>query len=172
MLNGGRCVCSGNADGLGKIVEHDVQGALLLSSNGSFLQRCIICSANTDENSAWQRCGSCEFPKVLAPDGECKCPAAVPDGVRCSDSDPLQRILDHLRISSGGNPYAGTLAPNRGGEAAVMTSSYALVNNLADAAQGCHDVGDTKACNALGNLCVLQRYRKYGCPACRVRESV
>jgi hypothetical protein len=151
------CQCSDNADGLGVILERDATGALFQDGNGTFLHRCVICSAPPAAGRSLT-CGHCEYPKVINSESECVCPTSLPTDARCSNARPLQRIASALRVDVGNNPYAASAVSSEISSAVLVSTSAALREYLDDAIEGCYDDGNREHCNALANLCVLQQY--------------
>lgn len=169
----GRCQCTNNADNLGLVTERDLNGSFFQSANGTYLQRCIICSAQVEPGK--RSCSFCDYPKVLNSRFECVCPTALPADVRCSDVEPLQRISSSLRLGVSAMPYAGIppqppiTGPVQSTAVVTISVSLALKVHLDNAVTACHDTGNPQSCNVVGNLCALQLYN--GCVPCAVALS-
>lgn len=171
MLRGAACECSSNADGLGVIAERSAAGELFQSDDGSYVQRCIVCEGEAVPDPAAGACRPCPYPKIVDGDGVCACPGVLPGGVRCSNAEPIQRIASALSVGWSAASYAATATVTGPGEATAsrtISNSAALRGLLDTSAEGCHDHGNRTACNALGNLCVLQMYSRWAVPPARV----
>ena len=163
-VQNGQCVCSDNSDGQGVITGTASNGELLRAADGTFLQRCIICGSDSVPDPSTGQCKLCEYPKI-SQQGTCGCPAIIPDGARCSAAAPLVRVASALGVSIAAAPYSADAQSITDSEVSQLSvsDSSALHEHLAPAAAGCLDTGGREACNALANLCVLQRYK--GCAA-------
>lgn len=161
-LVNGRCECTDNTDELGLITERSIDGALLQAANGTYLQRCTVCSSKVEAGQT--SCGFCEYPKVRNSRSQCVCPTTLPLDVRCSDEEPLQRVLGSLRLGTSTTPYVG-IPPSQGSTATraslvTVSISAALKHHLDAAVTACHDTGSPQGCNAVGNICALQLYSR------------
>ena len=165
-----RCVCSSNDDNRGVVTEVLQNGQLLQDDLGQYLARCIVCNNTAIPDPATGTCVQCSYPQVVDDDGQCACPAVMPEGARCSNLDPLQRIANTLGVSLPGSLYSASvlITTDEGTETSTFVSDSApLVELLEPSAAGCFDSGDRRACNALANLCVLERYtRCFALPLC------
>ena len=145
-------------------------GQLLQDDLGQYLARCIVCNNTAIPDPATGTCVQCSYPQVVDDDGQCACPAVMPEGARCSNLDPLQRIANTLGVSLPGSLYSASvlITTDEGTETSTFVSDSApLVELLEPSAAGCFDSGDRRACNALANLCVLERYtRCFALPLC------
>jgi len=145
-------------------------GALLTDADGTYLHRCVRCPNGTRPDPDAMACVSCKYPRFW--DGErCACPAVVPEGSRCSsDSDFLRSLLP------GSEPDLTVVfrgVPGEGGSTRDVTvgESGVMSDLLERSATGCYETGDREACNALGNLCVLQLHDRDSLP-CQLYQQL
>eukprot|EP00191_Tetraselmis_sp_GSL018_P009876 CAMPEP_0177615986 /NCGR_PEP_ID=MMETSP0419_2-20121207/23841_1 /TAXON_ID=582737 /ORGANISM="Tetraselmis sp., Strain GSL018" /LENGTH=849 /DNA_ID=CAMNT_0019113867 /DNA_START=777 /DNA_END=3326 /DNA_ORIENTATION=- len=116
-------------------------------------------------------CVSCKYPRFW--DGErCACPAAVPEGARCTVAgDIVSEVLQRTAVS-----YEVVFrdVPRAGGAINDVTvgASAILSDMLERSAADCYETGGREACNALANLCVLQLHSRDSIPCQLYQELV
>lgn len=142
------------------ITNLGIGGSLLTGdANSTFLQRCVTCPSGTQPDAAAMRCSSCEYPKFW--NGErCVCPTNLPEGSRCAlTEEAWQNIMER------GSPNfdvafedVKTASSGEVGREVVVENSALLVERLEASASACFQTADRRACNELGNFCVLQMH--------------
>ncbi|CAE1293962.1 TMEM67 [Acanthosepion pharaonis] len=127
-------------------VQREINGSLLRNSQNEAICDCVKCTGDTIPNASQDRCVTCTEILYSSPTANCSCNAPLKLAYNTCVAEILSNPVFTIQLVNGESP-----------------ESNFLKNNLPKAYGQCKvNLSNQKACQTLGNMCVLLYYNYEG----------